>query len=173
MTTETVNESITNIEKWQKLLGKTIKQTKPIVDKNIDLTFMVVETIAKQYKTGGKRMKNLLGIGGKTYKKTTPARKANTSTVAATQSSKVPTPSIKESSKVKTKKVNVKGDLKEVSGIGPKIEKLLNAEKIFSLTDLANANISVLNKVLDTAGPRFQMHDSSTWVSQAKMLIKG
>ena len=78
--------------------------------------------------------------------------------------------------KTTTKKATVKAEkdnLKKIEGIGPKIEKLLNAENIFTFADLGKTKIAVLRNVLAEAGPRFKMHNPSTWAKQAKLAAKG
>lgn len=74
--------------------------------------------------------------------------------------------------KVTAKKVAVKpakDNLKKIEGVGPKIEKLMNAAEIMTFADLAKAKIAVLRDVLAKAGPRFKMHDPATWSKQAKL----
>lgn len=61
-------------------------------------------------------------------------------------------------------------DLKVVEGIGPKIAELLGARGITSWRALAATEPSVLRRVLEEAGPRFQMHDPTTWPRQAALL---
>ena len=64
-------------------------------------------------------------------------------------------------------------DLKIVEGIGPKIEQLLKDGGISSWADLATANVDRLKEILDAAGPRYQIHDPSTWPAQAKFAAEG
>jgi predicted flap endonuclease-1-like 5' DNA nuclease len=64
-------------------------------------------------------------------------------------------------------------DLKKVEGIGPKIEELLNAAGISTFTQLANTNTDSIKAILNAAGPRFQMHDASTWPKQAGLARDG
>lgn len=64
-------------------------------------------------------------------------------------------------------------NLKRVEGIGPKIEQLLKAENIASFKDLSKAKIKVLEKVLEKAGSRYNMHSPETWPQQAKLLADG
>jgi predicted flap endonuclease-1-like 5' DNA nuclease len=64
-------------------------------------------------------------------------------------------------------------DLKIVEGIGPKIEGLLNDAGIKTFAALADASKSSIKKVLDEAGPRYQMHDPSTWMEQASLARDG
>lgn len=70
------------------------------------------------------------------------------------------------------KRTSNKDNLTKVKGVGPKIQSLLNAAGIKTYSDLAKAKITVLRKILDDAGPRFNAHDPKTWVAQAKVLAK-
>ncbi|WP_428663820.1 hypothetical protein [Runella sp.] len=58
-------------------------------------------------------------------------------------------------------------DLKIVEGIGPKIEKLLNNEGILTYDQLATTSPERIKEILVAAGPRFQMHNPSTWPEQS------
>ena len=66
-----------------------------------------------------------------------------------------------------------KDDLKIVEGIGPKIEELCHAAGIFTFAELALTNPSKIKEILEAAGPRFQMHDPSTWPEQAALARDG
>lgn len=66
-----------------------------------------------------------------------------------------------------------KDNLKKIEGIGPKIEKLLQAAGILTFDNLAKAKITTLKKVLAEAGSRFKMHDPTTWTEQAKLAAAG
>ncbi len=61
-----------------------------------------------------------------------------------------------------------KDNLTKITGVGPKIQQLLNAGGIMTYNDLAKAKKSTIEKILDDAGPRFNAHDPSTWMTQAK-----
>ena len=63
--------------------------------------------------------------------------------------------------------------LQIVEGIGPKIEKLLHAAGIKNWDDLANTSIEDLKEILNNAGPRYKMHNPSTWGKQAKLAASG
>ncbi len=67
----------------------------------------------------------------------------------------------------------VKDDLKLIEGIGPAIEKLLNADQIFSFSQLADTSPDVLTTILRNAGSRFQIHDPQTWPEQATLARDG
>ena len=75
--------------------------------------------------------------------------------------------------KPKATKKAAKDNLKKIEGIGPKIEKLLNAKEILTFADLAKTKLTVLQDVLKEAGSRFKMHDPSTWAEQAALAAKG
>jgi nucleotidyltransferase/DNA polymerase involved in DNA repair len=74
--------------------------------------------------------------------------------------------SVKEK-KVLEEKVD---DLKVVEGIGPAIEKLLNAEGIKNYTQLAQAKKEDLQKALSKGGSFFLNHNCDSWGEQAALL---
>lgn len=64
-------------------------------------------------------------------------------------------------------------DLKIVEGVGPKIETLLKEGGINTWAELAETSVDRLKEILDAAGPRYQIHDPSTWPAQAKFAAEG
>jgi len=64
-------------------------------------------------------------------------------------------------------------DLRIIEGIGPKIEQLLNEDRIFTFADLAAADSDRLRSILRRAGDRFKMHNPKTWPDQAKLAAEG
>ena len=64
-------------------------------------------------------------------------------------------------------------DLKVVEGIGPKIEELLNKDGILTFGQLADTPATRVKEILEAAGPRFQMHDPTTWPKQSAMARDG
>lgn len=64
-------------------------------------------------------------------------------------------------------------DLKLVEGIGPKIEELINKEGIYTYEQLANTSPIRISHILKNAGPRFQMHDPTSWPKQALLAKEG
>ena len=64
-------------------------------------------------------------------------------------------------------------DLKIVEGIGPKIEQLLKEGGINTWAELSVAEVDRLKEILDAAGPRYQIHNPSTWPAQAKFAAEG
>lgn len=64
-------------------------------------------------------------------------------------------------------------DLKIVEGIGPKIEELLHNAGIKTWKALSETAADSLKKILDTAGPNFQIHDPGSWPEQAHLAHQG
>jgi ribosomal protein S1 len=64
-------------------------------------------------------------------------------------------------------------DLKIIEGIGPKIAELLNADGIITFKDLAGTSVERIQGILDAAGPRYRMHDPSTWPNQSQLAADG
>lgn len=64
-------------------------------------------------------------------------------------------------------------DLKKIEGIGPKIAGLLADAGLPTFQDLADAPLEKLQQVLAQAGPRYRMHDPSTWSEQARLAAAG
>lgn len=73
----------------------------------------------------------------------------------------------------KAKAAKKADDLKKIEGIGPKIASLLNDAGIVTFEDLAKAKKADVKAVLTAAGPRFKMHNPTTWAKQAKLAAKG
>ncbi|MEM9917162.1 MAG: glycoside hydrolase family 13 [Bacteroidota bacterium] len=66
-----------------------------------------------------------------------------------------------------------KDNLTKIEGIGPKISKLMIEDGITTFALLASATQAKLRGILDAAGPRFKMHDPTTWPKQAKLAANG
>jgi len=81
-------------------------------------------------------------------------------------------PKPKGKSKKGTKET-VQDDLAKIEGIGPKIVGLLNERSIYTFSDLAKAELSVLQDVLQQAGSRFRLANPDTWAEQAQLLADG
>lgn len=69
----------------------------------------------------------------------------------------------------KKKKPVKKDDLKVVEGIGPKIEQLLFAAEIYTWDDLSKTEVSIIQTILDNAGPNYKVHNPESWPFQAKL----
>ncbi len=64
-------------------------------------------------------------------------------------------------------------DLKIVEGIGPKIEKLLNDDGIYTWLELSESPVERIQKILDNAGPNYKIHNPATWGKQALLAHNG
>jgi hypothetical protein len=64
-------------------------------------------------------------------------------------------------------------DLTVIEGIGPKINDILHAAGIKTFDDLAEASKDRIQMILDKQGPRYQMHDPSSWAEQAALARDG
>lgn len=67
----------------------------------------------------------------------------------------------------------IKDDLKNVEGIGTRIEELLNGAGITTFRELAVANTLDLRNILEQAGSRFKMHNPESWAVQAGLARDG
>ena len=63
-------------------------------------------------------------------------------------------------------------DLKVINGIGPKMEKVLNAAGIMTYADLAAFNEAGLKNILLAENPRYAMYEPKEWIAEAKKLAK-
>lgn len=70
---------------------------------------------------------------------------------------------------------DLKQDLTKIEGIGPKIEGLINKKGITSYRQLSNASHSLLEQMIEDAGPAFTTHRgmTNTWSAQAKLAELG
>jgi len=60
-----------------------------------------------------------------------------------------------------------------VEGIGPKIAEHLTNGGIDTWQKLADASVERLKEILTAAGPRYQMHNPTTWPQQAQLCVEG
>lgn len=64
-------------------------------------------------------------------------------------------------------------DLTVIEGIGPAIAHLCINRGFTTWWSMANADLSVLRSTLAEAGPKFQVHDPTSWPQQARLLANG
>jgi len=64
-------------------------------------------------------------------------------------------------------------DLKKIEGIGPKISELLNLSEVSSFKILSETSVEDLKQILEDAGPRYKVHDPSTWPEQSALAAAG
>ncbi len=82
-------------------------------------------------------------------------------------------PDLERGAEVLGEKVRL-NDLTLIEGIGPKIADVLHSTGgIKTWWELHRADVDTLRALLAGAGPRFQVHDPSTWPQQAGLLARG
>nr|WHW29857.1 hypothetical protein [uncultured bacterium] len=137
------NPFVKKAEKMANKLKKELNETiEDVKDKVEDVTEDVKEKVEKVTKPVAKKA---------TVKKTTPK---------------------KETPKKVQEKIIFKNDLKEIKGIGPKMEALLNEKGITSYENLAKISQKNLEKLLTDGGMNTNMYNSDEWREQAKELAK-
>ncbi len=78
-----------------------------------------------------------------------------------------------EAAKPAKKDKDATDDLKKIEGIGPKIAEHLNNAGINTFQELADSSVDALKEILENAGPRYKMHDPTTWPQQAGIAASG
>lgn len=63
-------------------------------------------------------------------------------------------------------------NLKIIEWIGPKIESLLNTAGVYTFSDIVDSGIEWLEKILEKAGSKYQMHNPQTWPDQAELAMQ-
>ncbi|HQZ34879.1 MAG TPA: hypothetical protein PK020_10665 [Ilumatobacteraceae bacterium] len=82
-------------------------------------------------------------------------------------------PDLEHGAEVLGEKVRL-NDLTVVEGIGPKIADLLQTTGgIKTWWELHRTDVTTLRTLLEGAGPRFRVHDPSSWPQQAGLLARG
>lgn len=66
-----------------------------------------------------------------------------------------------------------KDNLRKIEGIGPAIERLLNAAGIETFSQLSETSVERLENILSVGGPSFAIHKPDTWPRQAAMAAEG
>lgn len=164
------------------VLDKTVTKAKKATKRTTTKAKAVKKTATKKVTTAKKAVNKKVATTKKTATKaaTTVAKKATTTKKTATNA--VTTVAKKAVAKAKVTPTKVaapkavksvtKNDLKDVKGIGPKMEVMLNAAGITTFADLAAATPKQLAAVLMAAGPRYKSFDTTDWTKQAKQLMK-
>jgi len=159
-----VEGSLATGAKWQKIMAKALTEGTVLFGKQQDFAIDTLEELKGQYLNGRKRFQKLLNFDR-------PAKVKGTKKVV--KAAKSTAKKVASKAKVANAKSDVAADnLKNIEGIGPKIAGLLNEAGITTFAQLSKTNIKDLKAILETAGPRYKMHDPKTWRIQAKQLIK-
>ncbi|MEO0727234.1 MAG: hypothetical protein AAFZ63_21995 [Bacteroidota bacterium] len=161
-----VDVSLESGAKWQKLMTKVLHQGTDLFEKQQDMTFNALEEVKSQFMTSNKRFKQLLGLNQTKAKKAAKLRKEN-----GVRARKATTKVADLTAEVDADFLSTQDNLKELKGIGPKIESLLNEAGISSFYQLANASTERLQDVLKKAGSRYQSMNPTIWKSLAQAAI--
>jgi predicted flap endonuclease-1-like 5' DNA nuclease len=105
--------------------------------------------------------------------KAAPAKKATPKAKAASAKKAEAAVEATSAKAAPAKKAATTDDLTKIEGVGPKIAGLLKADGIQNFADLAKAKQPKLQAILEAAGPRYKMHNPSTWPEQAKLAANG
>ena len=169
-----VEGSLATGAKWQKIMAKALTEGTTLFGKQQDLTLTALEALKGQVISGNKRFRKLFGFQLPTIKKALIVKKADKALKSAkakvTTKTMAAVKSVKKATPLKSKVT--KDNLKMIEGVGPKIETLLNQTGITTFAQVAKTNIKDLKEILKAAGPRYKMHNPTTWKTQAKTLAK-
>ena len=105
-----------------------------------------------------------------------PATATNTPVAETTEAAvvdKQPSAEVVETEETAVETAAQGDDLTKVEGIGPKIAELLNKAGITTFAQLASAEDETVQQVLGDAGPRYNVHDATTWNEQAALARDG
>lgn len=83
-----------------------------------------------------------------------------------------PNPDLGEAARVLGMPVRL-NDLTVIEGIGPAIAHLCINRGVTTWWSMANADTSLLRSMLAEAGPKYQIHDPTSWPQQARLLANG
>ncbi|MGA0258480.1 MAG: helix-hairpin-helix domain-containing protein, partial [Saprospiraceae bacterium] len=79
----------------------------------------------------------------------------------------------KKPAKAAAKKSAKGDDFKKIEGIGPKTAEHLANAGLTSFKELSEASVDQLKEILEAAGPRYKIHDPTTWPEQAAIAADG
>ena len=99
--------------------------------------------------------------------------KASAPSVAAFVAAPAATPVAKAAPAKKAAKAKVGDDLVIIEGIGPKIDGLFKDAGITTFAQLADTSVEKMKEILTAAGPRYAVHNPTTWAEQAVLARDG
>ena len=138
-----------------------------LVDFNELLLAAVAEKATATTKTRRSRR------GGGAAKPATDAPVVDAAETEASVVEEQPSAEVVESEEAPSATTTQGDDLTKVEGIGPKIAELLNNAGVTTFAQLADADDETVQQVLVDAGPRFNVHDATTWNEQAALARDG
>lgn len=129
------------------------------------------KTTAKVKKTGKTVSAKVTKVTKKVTPKTAVAKPAVKAVVKETKTvtTKKVTPVEKEVKVAVAVKTVEKDDLKIIYGIGPKLESILHKNGIVTYADLAKADKTKIETIIEQAGPLFKNVNTTDWKKQAEV----
>ncbi len=172
---KTATKTVKNVLGASPKAKKAIKATASKVAKKATSKKVSIESLLEDKKTTVKKVakptakKAVKKVAKKTTKTVAKAKKVVKPTAKKVTAKKASVKKVvKPTAKRATGKVT-KNDLKAIEGIGPKIEGLLNKAGILTYKQLSTTKVQDLKNILTAAGPRYKMHNPTTWKKQARL----
>lgn len=160
----TINE--TAEQELESLLERTREQNAAIDELNGELTELRSGKMDLENKLLAARVERDKAIENAKQTIDSPVREVNETDASAVQ---IAEPQLDE----EEPKSILTDDLKRIEGVGPKIESLLNAESIFSFSDIIGVSSEHIKGILIAAGANYAVHDPTTWSEQAQLAKEG
>lgn len=133
----------------------------------VDFNELLIAAVAEKATATTKTRRSRRGSGSRPASETAEAPVVAATTVEAE-------PAVETAVTEETPTATASGDdLTKIEGIGPKIAELLNNAGITTFAQLVDAQDETVQQVLVDAGPRFNVHDATTWNEQAALARDG
>ena len=140
----------------------------------VDFNELLIAAAAEKATTTTKTRRSRRGSGGAKETAEPTAAVATADVPEATVVGETPDAEVAETEVTPVATTTTESDdLTKVEGIGPKIAELLNNAGITTFAQLADAQDETVQQVLADAGPRFNVHDATTWNEQAALARDG
>jgi large subunit ribosomal protein L15 len=163
--TGTANLKVEKTVKVEKVVAPKAVKVAPIVGE----VAPVIETVSEVTAVELTPIVDVVAEVAPVVEKVAPAVEA----VAEVPAIEVVAETIVEKPKKSKKTESAGDDLKLIEGIGPKIAELLNNAGIVTFADLATADVEKVKAILEEAGPRYNIHNPTTWGEQAALARDG
>ncbi len=111
-----------------------------------------------------------IAFGGESAKASAPSVAAFAAVPAAAAPAAAPKAA---PAKKAAKAAKVGDDLIIIEGIGPKIDGLFKDAGITTFAQLADTSVEKMKEILHAAGPRYSIHNPTTWAQQAALARDG
>lgn len=161
-------EEIVKDAKVERPTSKTVKAKGAAKVKAVRKTTAKKATVAK--KKTAKKVEAVKTTAKKAVKEVKTEGTVKSATIKFEGKEKVA--AVKTATKVAIKTI-AKDDLKIIHGIGPKLEGVFNKNGISTYGELAKADKTKIEEILEEAGPVFKNVDTADWKKQAEVGTEG